>query len=324
MSLFRFDLNLLLIFEAVLETKSTTHAAAHLGLTQSAVSNALNRLRSALGDPLFVKTPQGMMPTPRALEISMPLKDAIERLRITFNQPPEFDAAESDRTFRLFMTDVGQMVLLPKVLLAVQKEAPGVTIETVQVGSLREREAAMSSGEVDLAVGYFQEFTGPFHCQALFREEYACMMRMHHPLAQSELTLQGYAAARHAVYHPSGSGHAAQEQVINSVLARHGLQRRIALRATHFLGFTRMISGTDLITTIPQRLAAAAAHSVELKIVPPPVAIPSFEVVQFWHKRFHLDPGVRWLRSLFAREHTVRGTGNGMPAEVDMTPEDAM
>lgn len=319
----RFDLNLLLVFEAVLASKSTTRAAAHLGLTQSAVSNALNRLRTALGDPLFVRTPEGMMPTPRALEISLPLKDAIERIRSTLAQQQDFDAAHSDRSFRVYMSDVGQMVMLPKVIQSLQQLAPGVSIETVHIGSLREREACMSSGEVDLAVGYFQDFSGPFHCQALFREEYVCMVRAGHPLAGRTPTLREFAGMRHAMYHPCGGGHAIQEQAIAAAMASHGLPWRVALRVTHFPGLTRMIAETDMITTLPRMLALAGAQSEDVEILRPPVAIPSFEIAQFWHKRFHLDPGNRWLRGLFARHHARLAAGERMPAEVDMTPEDA-
>jgi DNA-binding transcriptional LysR family regulator len=319
----RFDLNLLLVFEAVLASRSTTRAAAHLGLTQSAVSNALNRLRTALGDPLFVRTPEGMMPTPRALEISLPLKEAIERIRTTLAQQQDFDAAHSDRVFRIYMSDVGQMVMLPKVMETVQRDAPGVCIETVHVGSLREREACMSSGEVDLAVGYFQDFSGPFHCQALFREEYVCMVRQDHPLARRGMSLREFAALRHAVYHPCGGGHAIQEQAIAAAMASHGLGWRVSLRSTHFLAFTRMIAESDMVTTLPRMLALAGAHSVPVKIMAPPVAIPTFEVAQFWHKRFHLDPGNRWLRGLFARHHARGGAEDLMPAEVDLMPEDA-
>jgi DNA-binding transcriptional LysR family regulator len=318
----RFDLNLLLVFEAVLASRSTTRAGAHLGLTQSAVSNSLNRLRTALGDPLFVRTPEGMMPTPRALEISLPLKEAIERIRSTLAQQQEFDAACSDRTFRVYMSDVGQMVMLPKVVKSIQQLAPGVSIETVHLGSPREREACMSSGEVDLAVGYFQDFTGPFHCQALFSEEYVCMVRQGHPLAGRTLTLREFAGMRHAIYHPCGGGHAIQEQAIAAAMASHGLPWRVALRATHFLGFTDMIAQTDMITTLPRMLALAGSRSVAVATMRPPVAIPSFEIAQFWHKRFHLDPGNRWLRGLFASHHARPGVGELMPAEVDMTPED--
>jgi DNA-binding transcriptional LysR family regulator len=318
----RIDLNLLLVFEAVLETKSTTLAAAHLGLTQSAVSNALNRLRAALGDPLFVRTSEGMLPTPRATEISLPVKDSIERIRAALGHAPEFDAQHSDRTFRIFMTDVGQMVLLPQVLAHVMSEAPEVTIETVQATTLRQREASMSSGEVDLAVGYFEDFQGPFHGQSLFREHYVCVVRADHPLVGDALTLQQFATLRHAVYHPSGGGHSQQEQAIDAAMQAHGVQRHVALRAMHFLGFTRMLRSTDIITTLPSRLAAACAAMTPVRTFQPPLHIPTFEVGQFWHKRFHQDPGNRWLRRLFARYHAALGPNDQAPAEQDLGSEE--
>jgi len=318
----RIDLNLLLVFEAVLETKSTTLAAAHLGLTQSAVSNALNRLRSALGDPLFVRTSEGMLPTPRATEISLPVKDSIERIRTALGHATEFDAQRSDRTFRIYMTDVGQMVLLPQVLAHVMVEAPQVKIETVQPTTLRQREAAMSSGEVDLAVGYFEDFEGPFHGQSLFREHYVCVVRADHPLVGDELTLQQFATLRHAVYHPSGGGHAHQEQAIDAAITAQGVRRHVTLRAMHFLGFTRMLRSTDIITTLPSRLAAACASMTPVRIFKPPLEIPTFEVGQFWHKRFHQDPGNRWLRRLFARYHAVLDPNAQPPAELDLGPEE--
>jgi len=318
----RIDLNLLLVFEAVLETKSTTLAAAHLGLTQSAVSNALNRLRSALGDPLFVRTSEGMLPTPRAAEISLPVKDSIERIRTTLGHAAEFDAPRSDRIFRIYMTDVGQMVLLPPVLAQVMTDAPQVKIETVQATTLRAREAAMSSGEVDLAVGYFEDFEGPFHSQSLFREHYVCVVRADHPLVGDELTLQQFATLRHAVYHPSGGGHAHQEKAIDTAIAAQGVRRDVTLRAVHFLGFTRMLRSTDIITTLPNRLAAACAALTPVRIFKPPVEIPTFEVGQFWHKRFHQDAGNRWLRRLFARHHAVMDPNAQPPAELDLSPEE--
>jgi DNA-binding transcriptional LysR family regulator len=322
MSTPRVDLNLLLVFEAVLETKSTTLAGAHLGLTQSAVSNALNRLRSALGDPLFVRTSEGMMPTPRAAELSLPVKDSIERIRAALGYAAEFDAPRSDRTFRIYMTDVGQMVLLAPVLAHIMVEAPQVKIETIQPTTLRQREADMSSGEVDLAVGYFEDFEGPFHGQSLFREHYVCVVRADHPLVGDELTLQQFATLRHAVYHPSGGGHAHQEQVIDAAIKAQGVRRHVTLRATHFLGFTRMLRSTDIITTLPSRLAAACAAMTPMRIFTPPLEIPTFEIAQFWHKRFHQDPGNRWLRRLFASHHAVLGPNDQPPAELDLSPEE--
>ena len=322
MSAPRLDLNLLLVFEAILETRSTTLAAARLGLTQSAVSNALNRLRGSLGDPLFVRTSEGMVPTPRGVDISGPLKESIDRIRLTLGHHPEFDPARSARSFKVYMTDVGQMVLLPRIMQAVQQEAPGVGIETVSATTLRQREEAMGSGDVDLAVGYFEDFKGPFHCQALFREEYVCMVREGNPLVKDELTLEQFASLKHVIYHPAGGGHSVQENVIDDVLAQSGLRRKVALKTTHLLGFTRIIGATDAIATLPRRLAQACGHTAPIRMLTPPLEVPAFEIAQFWHRRFHLDPGNQWLRRLFARHHSIARGMPDLPAE-ELVAEEA-
>lgn len=320
----RIDLNLLLVFEAVLETRSTTLAAANLGLTQSAVSNALNRLRSSLGDPLFVRTSAGMVPTPRAEEISAPLRASIEQIRRTLGHHPEFSPETSDRRFRIYMSDVGQMVLLPGLMETLQRQAPNVSLDTVAPAGSRPREAAMSSGDVDLALGYFHDFQGPFHVQSLFREHYVCMVRADSGLVGEHLDLEQYARLPHAVYTPQGGGHEVQERAIETALSCHGIQRRIVLRAAHFLGFTRVVASIDVLTTLPSRLAQACAALTPVRIFPAPFDIPVFEISQFWHKRFHQDPGNRWLRRLIAGLYAAAGPNNVMPAERDMLPlEDA-
>jgi len=300
----RLDLNLLLVFEAVLRSKSVTIAGAQLGLTQSAVSNALNRLRSTLGDQLFVRTTEGMMPTPRAEEIAGPFRESIERIRQAMGQYPEFDPATSDRRFRIFMADSGQMTLMPKVLQSISVDAPNVVIETVSATNFRNREEAMSSGDVSLAVGYFKDFQGSFHCQSLFREDYVCMVGASNALLTGEmLTFDQFAALPHMVYMPSGGGHMQQEQAIERAFAARGLKRKVTFRAAHFLGVTRILASTSMLITLPYRLAQACATLTPVRMFEPPLEIPGFEVAQFWHSRFHHDPGNRWLRRLFARHH---------------------
>ena len=310
----RIDLNLLLVFDAILETKSTTLAAARLGLTQPAVSNALNRLRKSLGDPLFVRTSEGMVPTPRGVEISRPLKESIDRIRLTLGHPLEFEPARSERKFRIYMNDVGQMVLLPRIMQLVQDEAPGVGIETVRATTAREREDAMGSGEVDLAIGHLEDFKGPFHCQVLMREEYVCMVRMTNPLVQDQLTLEQFAGMKHILYNPDGTGRSMQESVVDDLLAQNGMRRNVALRTPHLLGIMAIISSTDAVVTLPRRLVQACAHAALIRALPLPFQMPAFEMGEFWHRRFHLDPGNQWLRRLFVRHHTSSRTGDTVTA----------
>jgi DNA-binding transcriptional LysR family regulator len=138
-----------------------------------------------------------------------------------------------------------------------------------------------------------------------------------------ELTLEQFAELRHAIYHPSGGGHAYQEQIVDAALAARGLQRDVVLRSMHFLGFTRILRSTDVVATLPNRLAIACATSAPLRILKPPVEIPSLEVGQFWHRRFHLDPGNRWLRRLFARCHADLGPNAQPPAEFELRAEES-
>lgn len=314
----RIDLNLLLVFEAVLATRSTTLAGSNLGLSQSGISNALNRLRASLDDPLFVRTPEGMMPTPRAQEISRPLLEALDGIRNTLGHHPPFDPETSNRTFRIYISDVGQMVMLPPLLDAIRTKAPNVSVETVAPVPLSMREATMSNGEVDLAVGYFDEFTGPYHIQRLFEEHYICMVRAEHPLVGEVLPLDLYLRLEHALYAPRGGGHNLQEQAIEKAFELAKWDRIVRLRAAHFLGFTRIMANTDLVSTLPSQLAKVCATMTSVKLFEAPMAIPSFEVSQLWHRRFHQDPGNRWLRRLVASLFATHDRMGQPPGERDL------
>jgi DNA-binding transcriptional LysR family regulator len=296
----RIDLNLLKVFEAILQTRSVTIAASNLGLTQSAVSNALNRLRDALGDPLFVRTSEGMMPTPRAEAIANPIREGFGMIRRSLEEQLGFDPRNAERDFRIFMTDVGQMVLLPPLVALVMGDCPHIGIQTVQTPPFRLREAAMESGDVDLAVGYFQDFEGPFHCQGLFIEDFVCMVRAGHPHIQGNLSLKQFLATEQLVYVPSGGGHHYQESLVEKVYQEQGLPRRVAVRLSHFLGLWTIIMASDLLVTIPRRLAKACATMVNVQILETPITLPSFQITQYWHERFHNDPANKWLRGRFA------------------------
>src|ERR1700683_2981525 len=181
MSFNRLDLNLLRVFDAIFQTRSVTVAASNLHLTQPAVSKQLNRLRELLDDPLFVRTNEGMAPTPRAEALAGPIRHALSEVHHAIEQQLGFDPMTSDRTFRIFLSDLGQTVFLPKLLELIAREEPLVNIHTVQVPPSRMRGVALESGDVDLAVGYFEEFEGTIHQQVLFEEHYVGMVRANHP-----------------------------------------------------------------------------------------------------------------------------------------------
>src|SRR6266481_5115689 len=296
-----FDLNLLRVFDAILQTRSVTTAASNLHLTQPAVSKQLNRLRELLDDPLFVRTNEGMAPTPRAEALAGPIRHALSEVHHAIERQLGFDPMTSDRTFRIFLSDLGQTVFLPKLLELIAREAPSVNIHTVQVPPSRMRGVALESGDVDLAVGYFEEFEGSIHQQVLFEEHYVGMVRANHPTIRNTISFEQFLQTPHLVYQPSGGGHSSQESVVDKAFWAAGVERRVAVRVAHTMGITSMVSNTDLLVVVPHRLARACAALVDVTVLELPIDIPKFNIAQYWHERFHTDPGNRWLRGVFAR-----------------------
>lgn len=310
----RIDLNLLRVFDAILETRSVTIAASNLGLTQSAVSNQLARLRSAFDDPLFVRTTEGMMPTPRAAAIADPIRRSLVAIRFCFEEELGFDAATSDRTFKIFMSDVGQMVFLPRLVERVARVAPMVNVQTVQVPPARMRDLALEAGDVDLAAGYFEDFDGSFRQQLLFEEHYVGMVRNGHPTIGKTLSREAFLATPQLVYQPTGGGHGLQEHAVDQAFAASDVARRVAVRAAHAMGVGSIVSGTDLLVVVPSRLAAACEELADVRVLALPIEIPTFQVKQHWHERFHHDPGNQWLRGILADLFQARRAGTGPDA----------
>lgn len=287
------DLNLLLVFEALFRQGSVTRAAAQVGLSQSAMSSALGRLRMQFGDPLFVKTRSGMLPTPRALELAPALTEALAMVRGAMDRRESFDPATSARSLRIYMTDVGETVLLPTLMTYLQERSPAMRLETAQLPAA-ELPLRMESGEVDLAVGYLPQLPEKIRRTRLFEEHYVCMTRSDHPLGRKgPLTLKEFLGARHVLIASMGSGH----QVLERTLAERGVHDNVALRVPHFVVVPLIIANTDLIVSVPSRVAGATARLMKSKVHPLPIPIPSFDVSVFWHERVENDGANRWLRA---------------------------
>lgn len=284
------DLNLLRAFDAVLQDKSVTGAAARLGLTQPAVSNALARLRALFGDPLFVRTPAGMDATAFARELGEPVRQALSLLESALAHGPGFDPAASTRAFRFYMSDLGQVEFLPPLVERVQRVAPAVRLEAVAL-DVEDINDALAAGTLDLAVGFLPGLGQPVLRQPLFRDPYVCLMRADHPLMGKTLSKKKFIEASHVLVSYRG-GH----RVIEEALERAGLARRIALRVPHFTVVPMVLERTDLILILPARVARVFEQRGKFKSLPPPVPIPPADVGVHWHERFDGDPGNRWLR----------------------------
>jgi DNA-binding transcriptional LysR family regulator len=292
MDLSRLDLNLLRVFHHLVRLGRVSRVAQVLGMSQPAVSSALGRLRQALGDELFLRTQQGMEPTPYALQLAEPVALALEGLHQALQVRASFEPASSTRSFRLAMTDVGEMYFLPVLIDAMAQQAPGVTFEVLSVTHVSLKED-MGSGRIDLALGLLPQLQAGFFQQALFRQPYVCLMRAQHPLAASpDLSLQDFAAAEHVRVLAAGTGHGR----VDAALERHGVRRRVRLTVPHYVALGDVLGHSDLVATVPERFAQRVTAPFGLTMRPLPIEVEGSAIHQFWHGRLHRDPGHQWLR----------------------------
>ena len=288
MNVAELDLNLLRVFDAVLRTRSVTAAAGQLRLTQPAVSNALARLRAAFGDPLFLRAAQSMEPTPFARELAEPVRQALALLDAALAHGPGFDPASSTRLFRFYMSDLGQIEFLPPLVERLRATAPRLRLEAVALEPSAIADA-LAAGALDLAMGFLPGLGPPIRRRALFRDPYVCLVRAGHPVRS--LTRRAFLESSHAVVSYRG-GH----RIVEEAMERAGAAARIVLRVPHFTVVPMVLERTDLILTLPARVARVYESRGQFRSLPLPLAIAPAEVALHWHERFDADPGNRWLR----------------------------
>jgi DNA-binding transcriptional LysR family regulator len=288
------DMRLLSVFDEVYKTRSVSRAAENLQLPQTSVSVALARLRRQFNDPLFVRTPQGMTPTPHAEQLLRPLRQALELLREATKQQVVFDPATSTRTFRISMTDVSHLAFLPGLMRRAEQVAPSVHIEVLRIGG--DTAQRLLAGDSDLALGYMPELEAGFFQQQLLMQRFACVLRRDHPRIGDTLDVAAFCRERHVVVTTPGTGNA----LLESELRRLGIARRIALSLQTLPGLGHLLAQTDLLATVPERVAQTLVGIAQVKMVAPPLDTPAFAIKQHWHERYQQDPGNRWLRTLIA------------------------
>lgn len=286
------DIRLLAVFDEIYKTRSVTAAAEALELGQPAVSVALSKLRHHFGDPLFVRTSSGMEPTPFSEGLVRPVRAVLDALEQVLGHRSEFDPASSDRSFRICMTDISQLALLPKLWKRLRATAPGVRIEVSPLSADTAR--MLESGEADLALGFIPQLEAGFFRQILFRQNFVCMVAADHPRITDALSLAQFEAEDHAVISSSGSAPA----IVEREITRQRIKRRVALKIPNFLGAAFVIEHTDLLVTIPKRLGDVLQGRGAFRIFPVPFELPQYEVKQHWHERYHQDEGNRWLRGV--------------------------
>ena len=289
-----FDLNLLPIALAIAEEKSVSRAAERLGMSQPAVSAALRRMRLRFNDELFVRTSSGMEPTPRALMMIEPAKSILARVDAEILQRDVFTPQTTATVFTVALSDIGEMVFLPKLLQRIQQRAPNASITSVTL-PVAEIAAAMEAGKVDLAIGYFPDLKkNNFFQQRLFSHPFTCLLRADHPLRAARLTLAQFLALGHAVIKAEGRS----QEIFERFLEKENIQRRVVLSTPHFMTIPFIIATTDLVVTVPLAVGTTFASVANIRLVDPPLAIPTFDLKQHWHRKRNDDARHQWLRAM--------------------------
>jgi DNA-binding transcriptional LysR family regulator len=291
----KLNLDWLEIFIQIYNTQSVTRAASLLGIEQASASIALNKLRQHFDDRLFIRTGEGMVPTPRAKNIYPELMEALLLIERARGKPAVFLPKDAVRAFRICMTDISEIIILPKLMMHLQKTAPGLVVEAEKISN--DCRQKLASGDVDLAVGFLPDLEAGFYQQALFQQDFVCLAAKNHPRVQGQLTQFQFSKENHIAVTVSSTGHV----IVDKVLAKQKIERRIVLRVPSFLGVARIVAQTEFLVIVPRQLGMALAAQEHVQVLEPPLPLPHYKVKQHWHERFHLDAGSIWLRHTIAK-----------------------
>jgi DNA-binding transcriptional LysR family regulator len=302
------DLNLLRVFDEVMAERNLTRAARNLAITQPAASNALRRLREALGDELVTRAGYGVVPTPFALSIWPSVREALANLRAAI-APVDFDASTTRDTFVLAMADATAAILIPRLLRILEQEAPRASIRLRPL-TTRDPRVLLEGEEVQMAIGYFpavvaaitlgemQEDTpDTFGHAPIYSGQYVCVMRRDHPLAGAPISLDAYCGARHLLVSFSGRPFGFVDEAL-AVIKR---SRRIVLTVNQFFTAAQVVANSDLLTILPRDFIPSTGIAEQLAWQPLPVQVPLLQVDMLWHRRKQAAPAHTWLRAAVLR-----------------------
>ena len=289
MNLRTIDLNLLTVFDTILSERSLTRASAKLHMSQPAMSNALARLRAALDDQLFIRTAQGMMPTPRAKQIAGPVRQALDLIQNGLREQGAFEFDSATRKFTSAISDYGEAVIMPRFVDWLGQGAPKIK------GPIRPQlgrfiQAELREGAIDLAMDYFRIRGDEFHHVHAMDEHLVSMVRQDHPTIGDHLSLDDFITVPHVML-------TQDKPVVDTVLKAHGLTRNIALQVPHFLSMPLIVQKTNFICTLPKRMALVYADFFRTKVLKTPLDFPHIPIYFMWHQSVDGDPGHKWLRN---------------------------
>lgn len=312
------DLRDLEVLEVLLREHSLTRAAKVLEVSQPALSKTLARLRRYFTDPLFVRTGLRMEPTAKALALQGSIDGILERVRALRSEHVVFDPATSRRTFKFCVVDAGVIKLLPPLVKLLMRQAPYVRLRTIQLDA-QQLEPWLASGNLDFAMGSFPALTKAVRRQFLWTESYVGVVRRGHPRLGRRPSLAAFRAEQHVLVSALGTGHAhaLAERALESAVDPDNIVCRVPM----FTGAAVLAKHTNAIATLPRSIATVLARDLDLAIIQPPVRLPTIDIYQYWHDRFHRESGNQWIRSVFAtlfgREQEGTGVRAHRPRESD-------
>ncbi len=289
------DFRLLLAFEALIAERHVSRAATAVGLSQPAMSHALAKLRLQFNDPLLARTSTGFEPTPKAMELIEPVREAIRQVNRLFSEGSTFDPAASSESFAIRMGDMNEVLFLPALLHELEKQAPDITI-TVQHLPPSETVRALEASAIDFAVSALIKHSKSVHSIELGKDRMVCVMRKDHPAAKANrLTTRAFLALRHLRIVQS----AGDMRFIEEALSMAGLRRKVAATTPHWLAASYLVETTDLVTALSESMVRRLNVDGRFAVRPLPVGGAEFSWRLYWHRRFDARPGHRWIRSLF-------------------------
>lgn len=291
----KYDLNLLPVFTVLMEERNVTRAAERLGITQPALSNALNRLREMLRDPLFIRERYGMQPTQKAEELAPVIIAALASLDGVILGQQDFDPAKANQLITLAPNSYVEFVLVPALVAKLRERAPGIRLRFTPYGSDLV-ETGVVSGMTAMALGRISDPPDNLIVQHLTDDGLACIVRVDHPLIGEKITKRQYEQLKHVNVLPPGRLRAGLFQA----LQRTGLKREVVVSVTNFLAVPEVVAVTDYCATLPRLICRHLARDARLKVLPAPVDLGTFPMEMAWHARYRNDPAHRWLRALVA------------------------
>ncbi len=292
MNIRNFDLNLLVVFRTLFEERNVTKASKKIGITQPAMSNALNRLRYLVKDELFIRGPKGMRPTPRAMELSLPIKTALNNLELSLSSI-NFNPQTTGKLFRIAISDDVAPLILPNLVNFLERQSPDSSL-CIRSEQGLEAIKLLDSNEIDFAIGRFEMAASRFGCMNLFTENYVCMMRKSHKLAtEDKLSIDQYLSSKHLRVAPMD----APVAPIDRSLSQLDLERKIFLRIDLITMAPFVLKNSDVILTLPSKTAQRMAKNYNFAISELPIELDERHTKLLWHKELTNHPSFVWIRN---------------------------